>query len=99
MNKLLIIISFIGILGNANAQETRSIAFYNVENLFDTLDTPNKQDTEYLPSAKKHWNTYRYNEKLKHINKVVENLNSPIILGLCEIENRAVVKTSLTPVK
>ncbi|MCO4814075.1 MAG: hypothetical protein KC454_05145 [Flavobacteriales bacterium] len=92
MNKLLIIISFIGILGNANAQETRSIAFYNVENLFDTLDTPNKQDTEYLPSAKKHWNTYRYNEKLKHINKVVENLNSPIILGLCEIENRAVVQ-------
>jgi len=92
MNKLLLIISFFGILGISNAQETRSIAFYNVENLFDTLDTPSKNDTEYLPSAKNHWNSFRYNEKLKHINKVVEKLNSPIILGLCEVENRAVVQ-------
>ena len=92
MNKLLLIFVFFGILAQSIAQETRDIAFYNVENLFDTINTPDKNDQEYLPSAKKHWNSYRYNEKLKHINKVVEQLNSPIILGLCEIENQAVVK-------
>lgn len=34
-------------------QKERTIAFYNVENLFDTLDTPNKSDSEFLPNGKK----------------------------------------------
>jgi len=93
MNKFLLITIYIfGIHNYSTAQDSRSIAFYNVENLFDTLDSPVTNDAEYLPNAKRHWNSYRYNEKLKHINKVVENLNSPIILGLCEIENQAVVQ-------
>ena len=92
MNKLLLFISILGISNVSSAQDNRSIAFYNVENLFDTIDTPIKNDAEFLPDAKRHWNSYRYNEKLKHINKVVEKLNAPIILGLCEIENQAVVQ-------
>lgn len=92
MNKLLLITLMFGTLISAYGQDNRSIAFYNVENLFDTLDTPDKNDEEFLPTANRHWNSYRYTEKLKHINKVVENLNSPIILGLCEIENQAVVQ-------
>jgi predicted extracellular nuclease len=72
--------------------ENRTIAFYNVENLFDTLDTPDKNDSEYLPSSSKKWNTERYNEKLSHINTVFGVLNNPIIIGLCEIENEAVVR-------
>ncbi len=34
------------------SQEKATVLFYNVENLFDTLDTPNQRDEEYLPSAK-----------------------------------------------
>ena len=38
--------------------------FYNVENLFDTIKSPNTKDNEFLPNSEKKWNTYRYNYKL-----------------------------------
>lgn len=70
---------------------SRSIGFYNVENLFDTIDGIN-DDAEYLPDAKKNWNTEKYNEKLNHINQVIDQWNNPLLIGLCEIENAAVVR-------
>lgn len=72
-------------------KELDHIAFYNVENLFDTLDTPQKNDEEFLPEGKNHWNTPKYQEKLNHISKVYEELGKPVVMGFCEIENRAVV--------
>ena len=74
------------------AQKTNTIAFYNVENLFDTLDTPDKNDSEYLPQAAKKWNSRRYMKKLEHINEVLELTQKPIIAGFCEIENKSVVE-------
>jgi predicted extracellular nuclease len=74
------------------AQKTKTIAFYNVENLFDTLDTPGKNDSEYLPQAEKKWNSKRYLNKVEHINEVLKLAQKPIIAGFCEIENRAVVE-------
>ena len=32
--------------------------FYNVENLFDTINSTNTKDSEFLPDSKKKWNTY-----------------------------------------
>ncbi len=72
--------------------EGHSIAFYNVENLFDTLDTPGKDDAEFLPNGKNEWNSTRYFEKIAHINQVINSMEAPMIMGLCEIENKAVVK-------
>ncbi|VAW29150.1 hypothetical protein MNBD_BACTEROID07-96, partial [hydrothermal vent metagenome] len=37
-----------------------SVAFYNVENLFDTIDNPQTSDNNYLPTSKIPWNTKRY---------------------------------------
>ena len=74
------------------AQGNRTIAFYNVENLFDTVDTPEKDDAEFLPNSERQWNSERYTEKLAHINTVIDLLNEPLLLGLCEIENEAVVR-------
>ncbi len=88
----ILLLSFLLISIGLNAQTYRTVAFYNVENLFDTLDTPNKEDSEYLPSGKKEWNSERYFEKIAHINEVMDSLCSPLIIGLCEIENKAVVK-------
>ena len=73
------------------AQTTREIAFYNVENLFDTLDGAN-DDAEFLPAGKNAWNSARYNEKLDHINKVFDNFSNPLFIGMCEIENATVVR-------
>ena len=89
-NIILIAMTFVAM--STTAQQERNIAFYNVENLFDTINTPDKNDTAYLPTAEKKWNTKKYFTKIAHINKVVEELNFPIILGLCEIENEAVVR-------
>ncbi|MEJ6617022.1 MAG: endonuclease [Crocinitomicaceae bacterium] len=85
-------LAFIGISSVACSQTKRSIAFYNVENLFDTQDDPKIDDAEFLPSAEREWNNERYNEKLKHINEVFELFNSPLIIGICEIENEQVVR-------
>ncbi len=73
------------------SQKVRTIGFYNVENLFDTLDGPN-DDAEFLPSAKSVWNTVKYEEKLSHIRQVLITMGKPIICGFSEIENRSVVR-------
>ncbi|MFT5860193.1 MAG: putative extracellular nuclease [Flavobacteriaceae bacterium] len=83
---------FILLTISLSAQSTRTIAFYNVENLFDTLDTQGKIDEEYLPSSKREWTSERYLEKIEHINEVLDSLHTPLVVGLCEIENKAVVE-------
>ena len=76
--------------------------FYNVENLFDTVDGPNTKDEEFLPLSEKKWGSYRYNYKLKQLekvfNKIIEKENEknlPDIIGLCEVENKLVIEDLL----
>jgi len=71
-------------------QKTEKIAFYNVENLFDTIDGPN-DDKEFLPNAASVWDFKKYREKINHIQQVIVDLNYPIAIGFCEIENRDVL--------
>ena len=89
MKKLLIILLF-GYQTLVQAQQIQTVAFYNVENLFDTIDGPN-DDAEFLPAAESKWNTEKYNAKLEHIRQVMAALNMPMIMGVCEIENRGVL--------
>lgn len=72
-------------------QKTRAVAFYNVENLFDTLDGPN-DDAEFLPASKNEWTAGRYEEKLTHIREVLLAMGKPVICGFSEVENAAVVR-------
>ncbi|MFM8595971.1 MAG: endonuclease/exonuclease/phosphatase family protein [Flavobacteriales bacterium] len=81
---------FLLIFQLAFAQQIHQIAFYNVENLFDTIDGPN-DDAEFLPSAQSEWNSVKYQEKLQHIRQVMASLDMPIVMGVCEIENKAVL--------
>ncbi len=70
------------------------VMFYNVENLFDTIDDPNKNDNEFLPDGEYAWTPYRYWEKQKNITRVITaigGMNSPAIVGLCEVENDSVI--------
>lgn len=83
---------FIVISTVACSQTKRSIAFYNVENLFDTQDDPNKDDQDFLPQGDNQWNDERYTEKLKHINEVFALFENPLMIGVCEIENEQVVR-------
>ncbi len=73
------------------AEEFR-IGFYNVENLFDTIDNKDKFDEEFTPQSKKKWNTERYYKKLNDLAKIVDAIEYPAILGLCEVENKLVLE-------
>jgi predicted extracellular nuclease len=72
------------------------LAFWNVENLFDTLDDPSVDgDEEFTPTSAKAWTEQRLAIKTGNLARVITDMNDgagPDILGLCEIENRAVVE-------
>lgn len=74
-----------------------SIAFYNVENLFDTRNNLKKNDEDFLPKSPKNWNQARYELKIQKISKVLRDIGSehtsdaPVLIGLCEIENDKVL--------
>jgi predicted extracellular nuclease len=73
--------------------EKYSVAFYNVENLFDTEDDPFTSDDEFTPLGEKEWDEERYSKKIKNIGKVIKGIDSdlPIFFGLCEVENEKVL--------
>jgi len=75
------------------SSEEAIVAFYNVENLFDTIDDPLIIDEDFTPSGKLQWTAPRYAEKLSRISEVIEMLPGelPVFIGLCEIENRSVL--------
>lgn len=74
-----------------------SVAFYNLENLFDTIHDSGKDDLEYLPTADKEWNSEKYLAKLTNMSKVLSELSrdkvsdGPAAIGVSEVENRRVL--------
>ena len=74
-----------------------TIAFYNVENLFDTKDNPKTLDDDFTADGKKKWTYKRYIIKLKKISSVIAQLGlnhsayPPALVGLVEVENAKVV--------
>jgi predicted extracellular nuclease len=79
--------------GSALAQNNIKIGFYNVENLFDTVDNPLTADEEFTPAGKKAYTTERYNDKLTKLSRAINNtrLFEADIIGLCEVENIGVM--------
>jgi len=79
----------------AKAQTKYNIVFYNVENLFDTLDDPQTTDEEFTPQTERHWTRERFEAKIKMIYKALITAGRgqfPDIIGLAEIENLWVVE-------
>jgi len=88
---------------NTNAQEKRkfrvhTLAFYNVENLFDTINNPNKFD-EASPIMELNFNRSGiYKKKVRNMARVISEIgadvsnNAPVIIGLAEVENRQVIE-------
>jgi exonuclease III len=100
--KLSLTFLFLSVLLNLNAQEKKfkihTLAFYNLENLFDTINDPNKFD-EYSPIMELKTNrTKAYQLKVKNMARVIADIgtevtkNTPSIIGVSEVENRAVLE-------
>jgi hypothetical protein len=73
------------------------IGFWNVENLYDTIDGPN-DDAEFLPTGGNQWTGTRYHTKIEHLSQVISQIGTEVtpdgaaVLGLCEIENKGVLE-------
>lgn len=99
MKKLFLSLLFAALM--LSAQEKKeykigTVAFYNLENLFDTI--PGANDIEFTPESAKNWNTEKYFSKMERMGNVISQLGSdvtgtaPMIVGVSEVEN-------ITPLK
>ncbi|MBD5214454.1 MAG: endonuclease/exonuclease/phosphatase family protein [Bacteroidales bacterium] len=105
MKRLLLIatlvIAAIGTLaaqtGNKKQYRVYGVAFYNLENLFDTINNNGKYDLEYSPQGSRQWNTQKYRSKIHNLAYCITRMtskttpNGPAVIGVSEIENRSVL--------
>ena len=97
MKKILLTGVLVVLLAAGFAQKPYKVVFYNFENLFDTINDPGVNDTEFTPEGPKKWNSYKYNKKIGNLERVLFDIASsdqdfPIVIGVSEIENRSVME-------
>ena len=87
---------------NVHAQQKQykvgCIAFYNLENLYDTIHQEEINDNEFTPDGKNRWTGERYKVKINHLAEAISQIGDeyikggPTILGVSEVENLSVVQ-------
>jgi len=87
---LLIFILFSFKCNNEIASSNLSVGFWNVENLFDLIDDPDKRDEEFALNGRKNVTQEIYDLKIKNSAEVLSDLDVDV-LGLCEVENKNVL--------
>lgn len=103
MKKLIAFVLFLHLAFYVGAQEKKQykvglIGFYNLENLFDTIDDPNKNDNEFLPEGVNRYTGKVYLDKLSKLEEVVSQIGTDIspdglsIIGCAEVENTEVLQ-------
>ena len=101
--KYLILGLLLVVFANGNAQEKKTykihtIAFYNLENLFDTINDPTKYDEASPMMELKANRSNVYKHKVRNMANVISKIgvevahNSPAIIGVSEVENREVLE-------
>ena len=95
---ILILFFFLSVSAQEKKYILNTVAFYNVENLFDINDDPNNGwDEARTPEGEDKWTKKKYTIKLNNLAKVLPIIGSdvtnshPAILGLCEVENKQVL--------
>ena len=100
---MLILLFFFAFISKIEAQNKRTfkvhtVAFYNVENLFDTINDPRKFDERSPIMELKTSRTEIYKKKVQNMADVISKIgaetsrNAPAVIGICEVENRAVIE-------
>jgi hypothetical protein len=74
------------------------VGFYNLENLFDTIDDPKTNDSDFTPDGSLAWTDEKYQMKLNSLSIVLDTMakehcpDGTAILGVAEVENRKVLE-------
>jgi hypothetical protein len=93
----LLFISLSAVYGQKNSYKAALIGFYNLENLYDTVDNPRINDEEFLPNSERNYNTRIFLDKLDRLSSVIGQMGTDVnpdgmaILGVSEIENDTVL--------
>ncbi|MDV7137499.1 endonuclease [Maribacter sp. TH_r10] len=75
-----------------------TIAFYNLENLFDTVDDPDTLDDDFTPKGFKKWTPKRYKKKIFKLANTISKIGlesaerAPALVGIAEVENASVIE-------
>jgi hypothetical protein len=73
------------------------VGFYNLENLFDTINDPSKDDGEFLPDGSYRYTGKIYKDKLQHLSDVISLIGTDAspeglaVMGCAEVENDTVL--------
>lgn len=92
------ICSFSVVFAQKKEFDIKTIAFYNVENLFDTINNPLTFDDDRTPNGKYHYTSKVYHDKLDKVSSVLLQIgsekanDSPALIGVCEVENDTVLR-------
>lgn len=87
----------VGLNSQPKENVVRTIAFYNVENLFDTIDQEDTFDEDYTKDGRNHYTSNDYKMKISGLSEVIAKIGSkrtaigPDLIGLSEIENAQVL--------
>lgn len=105
-NLVLYLFTLVLLSSGAMAQEKKApekkyqvalIGFYNLENLYDTINDPGKNDEEFLPTGSNHYTSQVYMDKLGKLSEVISQIGTDItpdglaLMGCAEIENDTVL--------
>ncbi len=78
--------------------DLQTVAFYNLENLFDITNDKYVNDTDFLPDSPKKWTPKRYEKKVKKLGFAISNIGRhetgkhAALVGLAEVENASVIE-------
>jgi len=109
MNRLIAAVALLFVTLCSHSQQKTSykvsvIAFYNLENFYDTVDNPIVRDDEFTPHGDKHYNSEIYMTKISRLATVLsqigtdegfKNPDGAALIGVAEIENDTVLNDLL----
>lgn len=83
---------------SAKKVATYGVAFYNLENLFDTINNNGKYDFEFSPQGSYRWDGKKYRAKINKLGYAISQMTTkttpegPAVIGMSEIENITVLQ-------
>ena len=103
MKRLLIPLCLLAMLlpfgaGAQKKQMVFGVAFYNLENLFDTINNNGKYDLEFSPQGERQWDGKKYWSKINNLSYAISRMvteytpQGPAVIGCSEVENITVLQ-------
>ncbi len=95
---VVIFVSTLSLFAQEKQYQISCVAFYNLENLFDTIDTPEVNDIDFTPKGSYAWTSTKYHNKLENMSSAISQIggkyapDGPAVIGVSEVENRQVLE-------